>query len=150
MPTSPTKEIVNQKRSNVESTFKTNLLNLLNYAKYKFNYYCEFDSFLNHFLIKFDCSVGQANSVRGSMTGIGKITTGVAVVFMLTSLTLAYLSSETARDSVVRDLKPVANPTVSPEQMQIPEEVTKEESPEIPPAELEQKVAPPIESSSDN
>ena len=46
-------------------------------------------------------SVGQANSVRGSMTGIGKITTGVAVVFMLTSLTLAYLSSETARDSVV-------------------------------------------------
>ena len=95
-------------------------------------------------------SVGQANSVRGSMTGIGKITTGVAVVFMLTSLTLAYLSSETGRDSVVRDLKPVANPIASPEQMQIPEEVTKEESPEIPPAELEQKVAPPIESSSDN
>ena len=95
-------------------------------------------------------SVGQANSVRGSMTGIGKITTGVAVVFMLTSLTLAYLSSETSRDSVVRDLKPVANPTVSSELMQIPEEVTKEESPEIPPAELEQKVAPPIESSLDN
>ena len=95
-------------------------------------------------------SVGQANSVRGSMTGIGKITTGVAVVFMLTSLALAYLSSETARDSVVRDLKPVATPTTSPEQMQVPEEIIKEESPEIPPAELEQKVAPPIESSSDN
>ena len=96
-------------------------------------------------------SVGQANSVRGNMTGIGKITTGVAVVFMLTSLTLAYLSSETAQDSVMQsDLKPVSNPTASPEQMQIPEEVTKEESPEIPPTELEQKVAPPIESSSDN
>ena len=95
-------------------------------------------------------SVGQANSVRGSMTGIGKITTGVAVVFMLTSLTLAYLSSETAQDSVVRDLKPVATPTASPEEMQVPEEILKEESPEIPPAELEQKVAPPIESSSDN
>ena len=95
-------------------------------------------------------SVGQANSVRGSMTGIGKITTGVAVVFMLTSLTLAYLSSETAQDSVVRDLKPVATPTASPEKMQVPEEIIKEESPEIPPAELEQKVAPPIESSSDN
>ena len=95
-------------------------------------------------------SVGQANSVRGSMTGIGKITTGVAVVFMLTSLTLAYLSSETSRDSVVRDLKPVATPTASPEKMQVPEEIIKEESPEIPPAELEQKVAPPIESSSDN
>ena len=95
-------------------------------------------------------SVGQANSVRGSMSGIGKITTGVAVVFMLTSLTLAYLSSETSRDSVVRDLKPVATPTASPERMQVPEEIIKEESPEIPPAELEQKVAPPIESSSNN
>ena len=95
-------------------------------------------------------SVGQANSVRGSMTGIGKITTGVAVVFMLTSLTLAYLSSETAQDSVVRDLKPVATPTASPEKMLVPEEIIKEESPEIPPAELEQKVAPPIKSSSDN
>ena len=95
-------------------------------------------------------SVGQANSVRGSMTGIGKITTGVAVVFMLTSLTLAYLSSETSRDSVVRDLRPVATPNASPEEMRVPEEIIKEESPEIPPAELEQKVAPPIESSSDN
>ena len=84
------------------------------------------------------------------MTGIGKITTGVAVVFMLTSLTLAYLSSESARDSVVRDLKPVATPTALPEDMQVPEEIIKEESPEIPPAELEQKVAPPIESSSNN
>ena len=93
-------------------------------------------------------SVGQANSVRGSMTGIGKITTGVAVVFMLTSLTLAYLSSETARDSVVRDLKPAT--TASPGKMQIPEEIINEASPEIPPAELEQKVAPPIKSSSDN
>ena len=95
-------------------------------------------------------SVGQANSVRGSMTVIGKITTVVAVIFMLTSLTLAYLSSETARDSVVRDLKPVATPTTSPEKMQLPEELIEEESKEIPPAELEQKVAPPIESSSDN
>ena len=95
-------------------------------------------------------SVGQANSVRGSMTGIGKITTGVAVVFMLTSLTLAYLSSETARDSVVRDLSPVATPTASSEEMRVPEEIINEESQKIPTAELEQKVAPPIESSSDN
>ena len=95
-------------------------------------------------------SVGQANSVRGNMTGIGKITTGVAVVFMLTSLTLAYLSSD-ARDSVVRDLKPATtNPTTSPEQMEVPEEIINEESPEKSPVELEQKVAPPIESSSDN
>ena len=95
-------------------------------------------------------SVGQANSVRGNMTGIGKITTGVAVVFMLTSLTLAYLSSDTARDSVVRDLKPDDTTTTLPEQMQVPEEIINEDSPEKSPVELEQKVAPPIESSSDN
>ena len=96
-------------------------------------------------------SVGQANSVRGSMTGVGKITTGVAIVFMLTSLSLAYLSSDTARDSVVRDLAPVTTMIPVAEQMLIPDEDTQaEKTPEIPPAELEQKVAPPIESSSGN
>jgi preprotein translocase subunit SecG len=84
------------------------------------------------------------------MTGIGKITTGVAIVFMLTSLTLAYLSSETARDSVVRDLKPAATSPALPEKMLLTEEVTEEETPEITPAELEQKEAPPIDSSSGN
>ena len=96
-------------------------------------------------------SVGQANSVRGSMTGVGKITTGVAIVFMLTSLSLAYLSSETARDSVVRDWAPATTTIPVAEQMLVPEEdVQAEKTPEIPPAELEQKVAPPIESSSGN
>lgn len=96
-------------------------------------------------------SVGQANSVRGSMTGVGKITTGVAIVFMLTSLSLAYLSSDTGRDSVVRDLAPVTTTIPVAEQMLIPDEDTQaEKTPEIPPAELEQKVAPPIESSSGN
>ena len=94
-------------------------------------------------------SVGQANSVRGSMTGVGKITTGVAIVFMLTSLSLAYLSSDTARDSVVRDLAPVTTTIPVAEQMLVPEEdVQPEKTPAIPPAELEQKVAPPIKSSS--
>ncbi len=96
-------------------------------------------------------SVGQANSVRGNMTGVGKITTGVAIVFMLTSLSLAYLSSETASDSVVRDLAPATTTIPVAEQMLIPDEdVQAEKTPEIPPAELEQKVAPPIESSSGN
>ena len=94
-------------------------------------------------------SVGQANSVRGSMTGVGKITTGVAIVFMLTSLSLAYLSSETARDSVVLDLKPSATTVPVSEQMLFPEEA-QEEPQEVPSAELEQKAAPPIESSSGN
>jgi len=95
-------------------------------------------------------SVGQANSVRGSMTGVGKITTGVAIVFMLTSLSLAYLSSDTARDSVVRDLKPAT--TVPKEnQMLIPEvEAEAEKIVEIPAVKLEQKAAPPVDSSSGN
>ena len=96
-------------------------------------------------------SVGQANSVRGSMTGVGKITTGVAIVFMLTSLSLAFLSSETASDSVVRDLAPATTTIPVTEQMLIPDEDTQaEKTQEIPPAELEQKVAPPIKSSSGN
>ena len=95
-------------------------------------------------------SVGQANSVRGSMTGVGKITTGVAIVFMLTSLSLAYLSSDTARDSVVRDLKPSATTSPVSEQMLIPEDEAQEEKQEVPAAELEQKAAPPIESSPGN
>ncbi len=96
-------------------------------------------------------SVGQANSVRGNMTGVGKITTGVAIVFMLTSLSLAYLSSDTANDTVVRDLAPAATTIPVAEQMLIPDEDTQaEKTLDIPPAELQQKVAPPIESSSAN
>ena len=68
---------------------------------------------------------------------------------MLTSLSLAYLSSETARDSVVRDLKPSATTAPVSEQMLLPEEA--QEAPEeVSAAELEQKAAPPIESSSGN
>ena len=95
-------------------------------------------------------SVGQANSVRGSMTGVGKITTGVAIVFMLTSLSLAYLSSDTARDSVVRDLKPAAA-VPKENQMLIPEvEAEAEKIVEIPAVKLEQKAAPPVDASSGN
>tara|TARA_B100000579_G_C22163832_1_gene546516 strand:- start:18 stop:422 length:405 start_codon:yes stop_codon:yes gene_type:complete len=96
-------------------------------------------------------SVGQANTVRGSMTGVGKITTAVAVVFMLTSLSLAYLSSDTARDSVVRDLKSKEKIDLNSNQLLIPEEeklsgeVNEPSSPS-----LEQKVAPPIETNSSN
>jgi len=93
-------------------------------------------------------SVGQANTVRGSMTGVGKITTVVAIIFMLTSLSLAYLSSDTARDSVVRDLKPDVSKDITPEQMFLPKEVIPEldGNAELPSEELEQKKAPPIES----
>ena len=87
-------------------------------------------------------SVGQANTVRGKMTGLGKITTVVAVIFMITSLSLAYLSSEAARDSVVREIKPLpALPSV-PEQTETLAPKVEEESSE----ELEQKEAPPLNS----
>jgi len=95
-------------------------------------------------------SVGQANSVRGSMTGVGKITTGVAVVFMLTSLTLAYLSSDSARDSVVRDIKPATSKVPNSNQMILPEEdKISENKDDLSTTELEQKAAPPIDSTSE-
>ena len=95
-------------------------------------------------------SVGQANSVRGNMSGVGKITTVVAIVFMLTSLSLAFLSSEAARDSVVRDLPPAPQTSPVPQQMVLPEETAPaaEEEPVAPAVELEQKAAPPIKAES--
>ena len=89
-------------------------------------------------------SVGQANSVRGKMTGVGKMTAVVAVIFMVTSLSLAYLSSQAARDSVVREIEALPSlPTSTNEKaesssVQIPLEEKTEE--------LEQKAAPPIDS----
>ncbi|MEE2718085.1 MAG: preprotein translocase subunit SecG [SAR324 cluster bacterium] len=93
--------------------------------------------------------VGQANSVRGQMTGVGKVTTGVAIVFMLTSLSLAYLSSETAKDSVVRQIE--ATPTIPATQQAAPastesQGVTLPVEEEKPSSTLEQKEAPPLPS----
>ena len=87
-------------------------------------------------------SVGQANTVRGKMTGLGKITTVVAVIFMITSLSLAYLSSEAARDSVVREIKPLPILPSVPEQTETRAPKVEEEASE----ELEQKEAPPLNS----
>ena len=89
-------------------------------------------------------SVGQANSVRGKMTGVGKMTAVVAVIFMVTSLSLAYLSSQAARDSVVREIEALpalptsTNQKAESSSIQIPVEEKTEE--------LEQKAAPPIDS----
>ena len=96
-------------------------------------------------------SVGQANSSRGSMTGIGTGTTGVAVVFMLTSLTLAFLSSDTARYSVVRDLTPEETTVPIQQSIDIPELNNQDEEKEkFASPQLEQKVAPPVDSRSEN
>ncbi len=106
--------------------------------------------------------VGQANMARGAMSGIAKVTATVAGIFMVTSLTLAYLSSEKAIDSVVKDQPAVSIPAapapIPSTKETAPAEATQQESPPLeqeadgaatqstePEApELEQKDAPPI------
>ena len=94
--------------------------------------------------------VGQSQSTRSEMSGIGKATTVVAVLFMSTSLVLALLSSEKARESVVRDIKivpivPGMEETVSPStELQIPSEE------EVPSKDLEQTAAPALSPSTDS
>ena len=46
-------------------------------------------------------SVGQATFGRGRPTFLSKFTTGLAVIFMTTSLSLAFMSNEQPRSSVV-------------------------------------------------
>ena len=94
--------------------------------------------------------VGQSQSTRSEMSGIGKATTVVAVLFMSTSLVLALLSSEKARESVVRDIKivpvvPGMEESVSPStELQIPSEE------EVPSKDLEQTAAPALSPSTDS
>jgi preprotein translocase subunit SecG len=94
---------------------------------------------------------GQANSVRSQMTGIGKITTAVAVVFMVTSLSLAYLSSEAAKTSVVNTVQETqvipGTEAPAPEAASEPAATLELKSEEEKPSELmEQKEAPPLQS----
>ena len=94
--------------------------------------------------------VGQSQSTRSEMSGIGKATTVVAVLFMSTSLVLALLSSEKARESVVRDIKivpvvPGMEETVLPStEIQIPSDE------EVPSKDLEQTAAPALSPSTDS
>ncbi|MFZ9111845.1 MAG: preprotein translocase subunit SecG [bacterium] len=101
--------------------------------------------------------VGQAQSTRSEMSGIGKATTVVAVLFMLTSLVLAYLSSEKARESVVRDIKAVPvvpgvqEPLLPATEIQIPADgvVIPPNEEEVPSKDLEQTAAPALAPSTD-
>jgi len=88
---------------------------------------------------------GQANSLRTPMTGMGKITTVLAIVFMMTSLSLAYLSSEKAKDSVVRGMEALPSAPIEQAIDPIPEpEAVPEKLPAI---QLEQSEAPPVKPS---
>ena len=96
--------------------------------------------------------VGQSQSTRSEMSGIGKATTVVAVLFMLTSLVLALLSSEKARESVVRDIKAVPvvpgveEPVLPATENQIPTDgiVVPPNEEEVPSKDLEQTAAPAL------
>jgi preprotein translocase subunit SecG len=50
---------------------------------------------------------------RGAATFLSKVTTAAAVIFMLTSLSLAYMTSKRT-GSVIRDSAPSAAPTAAP------------------------------------
>ncbi len=62
-------------------------------------------------------SLGGAGSqtlfgTTGSATMISKITTGIAILFMLTSLTLAYSSGKSGKGSLMETVKPVSEKTI--------------------------------------
>ena len=59
-------------------------------------------------------SVGQANASRGVTTFISKLTTFMAVAFMVTSFTLTYQTSDRAKTSVIDTIaqEEVATPVV--------------------------------------
>lgn len=78
--------------------------------------------------------IGFGNT-RGSF--MGKVTAGAAIIFMLTSLTLAYFSSAASTSTIMKD---VTTPAVEVEQApavedKAPEAVQKEETPQPQPGE---------------
>ena len=89
-------------------------------------------------------SVGQATFSRGRTTFLSQFTTGLAVVFMLTSLSLAFITSEQPRQSV---LAPTESGTSlpAPGVQPLPEPVEPEAEPILPESSrtLEQTDAPP-------
>ncbi len=49
--------------------------------------------------------LGQAASARGEMSGLAKFTSSIAAIFMVSSLTLAYLSSKEVGTSVISKIQ---------------------------------------------
>lgn len=92
--------------------------------------------------------IGQSQTVRGTMSGIAKVTAVAGALFMALSLTLAYLSSERADESVVKGIQAPAAavseeamPADSSEEPPPAEETPTEEAPAV---QLEQTDAPPL------
>jgi preprotein translocase subunit SecG len=73
---------------------------------------------------------------EGPLPLLNKITTAVAVIFMLTSVTLAYISSQTSNSSVMSEVS-VNQPT---EQVEVAQPMAKEDMVMETPAEEEKAV----------
>ena len=73
---------------------------------------------------------------EGPLPLLNKITTAAAIIFMLTSVTLAYISSQTSSTSVMSDVS-VSRPANTPE---VAQPLTKEDKVMEKPAEEEQAV----------
>jgi len=73
---------------------------------------------------------------EGPLPLLNKITTAVAVIFMLTSVTLAYISSQTSNSSVMSEVS-VSQPT---EQVEVAQPMAKEDMVMETPAEEEKAV----------
>jgi preprotein translocase subunit SecG len=88
-------------------------------------------------------SVGQATFGRGRPTFLSKFTTGLAVIFMTTSLSLAFMSNEKPSQSV---LAPSASQEASGLQP-VPQPEEAGRSPEGPPSAPEPQAPPSSEQS---
>ena len=92
---------------------------------------------------------GQSQTIRGTMTGIAKVTAVAGAIFMVTSLSLAYLSTQQATDSVVSEIQapevPASESVDEPSSENIPAapEETSESTEQSGVIELEQTDAPP-------
>ena len=84
--------------------------------------------------------MGQATFGRGQSTFITKFTTGLAVIFMSTSLTLAFLSSENPTRSIIKPAPPPVQAEKAPESGGAEEAAQQTAAPVKP---LEQTKAPP-------
>jgi len=77
---------------------------------------------------------GQVHSTRGRISFIGKLTTGMAIAFILTSFLLTYNTSNRAKSSVIEKVtqEEVVPPVPSPELPIVNDESGKTAVPEAP------------------
>ncbi|HKI97865.1 MAG TPA: preprotein translocase subunit SecG [bacterium] len=93
--------------------------------------------------------LGQTTYGRGEYTFVAKVTTALAVVFMVTSLSLAFISTERPRSSILSpaDSRPAAAEQQLPASAPTPAPATQQPTAPATPT-LPQQAAPPAGGSS--